>query len=169
MVLVVKKGDPVVCVSPMDEIPNGSVGWVKGFVRAAVPCVRPCGRMGLDYVRCGVSNGAFVEDWKYVGSQGCEDACGVPDGSWPSVEFLVKGERVKKTVFPKLMVVEDADGEVVCSRFQVPLLLAYSFTVHRVQVPAILCTTCHEFLLRVSSIRLQVGGVIGSGCGCWGL
>eukprot|EP00884_Botryococcus_braunii_P007457 jgi/Botrbrau1/16712/Bobra.0270s0003.1 len=122
MLLVVKKGDPVVAVSPMDDIPNGSVGWVKGFVRSAVPSGCLNGRMGVNYLRCGVSNAAFVDDWKYVGSQGCEEASGVVDGAWPSVEFVVKGERVKKTVFPKLMVVEDADGEVVCSRFSGPFV-----------------------------------------------
>eukprot|EP00884_Botryococcus_braunii_P010071 jgi/Botrbrau1/19065/Bobra.0795s0002.1 len=135
MLLVLKKGDPVVAVSAVDEVPNGSVGWVRGFVRASLPSGRPTGRMGLDYRRCGIGEVAFVEDWKYVGSVGCEDASGVVDGAWPVVEFVVKGERVKKTVPPKLMTVEGADGEVVCCRFQVPLLLAYAFTVHRVQVP----------------------------------
>eukprot|EP00884_Botryococcus_braunii_P010070 jgi/Botrbrau1/19064/Bobra.0795s0001.1 len=133
MLLVLKKGDPVVAVSAVDEVPNGSVGWVRGIVRASLPSGRPTGRMGLDYRRCGIEGVAFVEAWKYVGSVGCEDASGVVDGAWPVVEFVVKGERVKKTVPPKLMIVEGADGEAVCCRFQVPLLLAYAFTVHRVQ------------------------------------
>lgn len=64
-----------------------------------------------------------ASDWKDV----------MPAKQWPVVRFIVDGKSFIKTVVPVKMIVDDSDGTVICSRMQVPLILAYALTVHRAQ------------------------------------
>ncbi|DBA73813.1 TPA: DNA helicase [Trebouxia sp. C0005] len=65
-----------------------------------------------------------------------------PDGMWPQVEFKgTDGNPVLVTVRAKQVDVQDNMGTMLCSRTQVPLVLAYSITVHRSQgltLPAVI-------------------------------
>jgi hypothetical protein len=48
-----------------------------------------------------------------------------------------------KTVYPAVMTIEDNTGTVICSRMQVPFLLAYALTVHRAQGMTLDAVTFH--------------------------
>lgn len=49
------------------------------------------------------------------------------------MEFETATARTIVTVLPALHTVQDNIGKILCSRHQVPLILAYALTIHRAQ------------------------------------
>jgi hypothetical protein len=60
----------------------------------------------------------------------------VPPGEWPVVEFrsAISGHTSKFLIPPCEFEVSDAEGKVECTRFGIPLLLAWALTVHKVRI-----------------------------------
>ncbi len=52
---------------------------------------------------------------------------------WPSLEFSTPNGNLSVVVGSKVMALYDDEGRVLASGLQVPLVLAYALTVHRVQ------------------------------------
>ena len=75
-----------------------------------------------------------------------------PHAMWPQVEFTgVDGKPVLVTLRPKQVNVQDNMGTTLCSRTQVPLVLAYSITVHMSQgltLPAVIMHVSKLFTYR---------------------
>ena len=58
------------------------------------------------------------------------------DGRLPVVRFYPKGfdgPSCGKTLIPKVLSLDDAEGHIICTRTQLPILLGYAFTMHRAQ------------------------------------
>lgn len=55
------------------------------------------------------------------------------DQLWPLVQFSVAGSREEIICRPRLFTQQTNDGVEICARMQIPLLLAYAFTVHKAQ------------------------------------
>ena len=96
-----------------------------------------------------------------------------PHAMWPQVEFTgVDGKLVLVTLRAKQVDVQDNMGTTLCSRTQVPLVLAYSITVHRSQgltLPAVIMLVsklfaCGQLYTGLSRVRdfdkLRVTGVL---------
>jgi len=71
----------------------------------------------------GTRKESLKQDWLHVDK----------DRQWPYVQFHVGKEKFEKCVVPVWHVVDDDQGTALCSRLQLPLLLAYGLTVHRAQ------------------------------------
>lgn len=79
----------------------------------------------------GITPAMAAEDWPRITSR----------GQWPVVEWIDSTKPVDAPdrimsmlpVYPYRCTLEDGSGEEICSRMQLPLLLAYGLTVHRAQ------------------------------------
>ena len=120
-ILILKVGARVLATQRIGDVPVGSMGVVRSFQRPSdsdldfmIPTT------GLPY---GVTPAMVRHEWDLVR----------PDRCWPSVSFTVGDETHRVLVPPGLHTIEDNIKNVICSRLQVPLVLAYALTVHRAQ------------------------------------
>ena len=120
--LVLKKGARVLATQKIQNIVSvGSIGTVVGF-READAAVQD--NMVSEYeIGYGMDRASVQLDWGDVHK----------NREWPCVEFEQQGAKMLITVPPLLHTVEDNNGVVLCSRIQVPLILAYAMTIHRAQ------------------------------------
>ena len=120
-VLRLRLGAKVLCVKSIDDNVKtstmGTVGWVAMAAKVATG--------NLDKAELGhnVTAQQAKCDWPHV------NAAGV----YPVVRFCLNGAETAPVVTPRKIELQDNIGNCICSRLQLPLILAYAVTVHRAQ------------------------------------
>jgi hypothetical protein len=135
-VLLLKKGCAVVLTTKLSaELPTGTMGTVVGFVEDVDGVLRDedtwdmgPGRddnIPLGLKRTGVTAAHTHKYWPGMNS----------GRRWPKVLFTGGDGRQLGThvMYPQWFSVTTGEGEVVCKRMQVPLVVGYALTVHRAQ------------------------------------
>ena len=121
-VTVFKVGAKVVNTVTIGEVVVGSVGTIRSLQEVSLADAR--NHITKHDLRHNMTEAEVLQDWKDVHGKIL----------WPRVRFTVNGGLWSTLlVKPVTMNGEDKHGEWVCSRVQVPLLLAYALTVHRAQ------------------------------------
>ena len=116
-------GAKVLCTTKIHEkIRTGSIGVVHGFVDP-------------DEYMSAEPRDPFEFGYNVDPVQAAHDRdCVQPQHIWPEVMFQgTDGKSLLLVVRPRQVDVEDNTGHVLCSRTQIPLILAYALTVHRAQ------------------------------------
>ena len=103
-------------------VPSGAAGEIIGFTAADAGWCDAMNAAKQQFYAADRTQ--ILRDWKEV----------QPDNTWPIVCFELNGVRTTKTLMPVKFTVDDAKrGLQICSRTQVPLMLAYALTVHKAQ------------------------------------
>ena len=116
-----RKNAKVIFTHKLPGVPSGAAGEIIGFSAANAGW---CDAMNAARERFyAADRDQILRDWRGV----------QPGSTWPIVRFALNGVRTTKTIMPVRFTVDDANGDFICSRTQVPLMLAYALTVHKAQ------------------------------------
>ena len=103
-------------------LPVGAMGTVVGFKSTSTGWSDAV-RAARDRYINGAERKVTLEDSRSVNAA----------SQWPIFRFELNGQFHIEPILPVKFIVQDSDGDIICSRTQVPLILAYALTVHRAQ------------------------------------